>query len=132
MEILRQEYLDYLTCRAVKRPLFVELFGPLVGLEEEWRAQGAREDELDLTAFGFDYVRRHTVAVNTSLLGGEEQLLEDTPDYTIQRDAYGRRLKLYKRSATIGHPIEYPVHDRNSWRAIKPRYILSEARLAGL
>jgi uroporphyrinogen-III decarboxylase len=31
MEILRDQYLDYMTFRAVERPLFVELFGPLVG-----------------------------------------------------------------------------------------------------
>ena len=33
MEILRDQYLDDMTFRAVERPLLAELFGPLVGLE---------------------------------------------------------------------------------------------------
>ena len=36
--------------------MFTELFGPLIGLEEEWRAQGASAEELDLSAFDFYYV----------------------------------------------------------------------------
>ena len=35
MEVRREEYLDYMTFRRVERPLFVELFGPLVGLEDD-------------------------------------------------------------------------------------------------
>ena len=56
MEYLREAYLDYMFGRAVERPIFVELFGPLIGLEDEWRAQGASEAEIEMTAFGFDYV----------------------------------------------------------------------------
>ena len=41
----------------VERPIFVELFSPLVGLEGEWRMQGASEDEINMTAFDFDHVR---------------------------------------------------------------------------
>jgi hypothetical protein len=36
--------------------MFSELFGPLVGLSQEWTAQGASREELDLTAFDWDYV----------------------------------------------------------------------------
>ena len=38
------------------RPVFGELFGPLVGLPEEWRAQGAAEDEINMIGFDWDYV----------------------------------------------------------------------------
>src|SRR3712207_8875147 len=38
MEVRRVEYLDYMTFRANQRPLFTELFGPIVGLKEEWRS----------------------------------------------------------------------------------------------
>ena len=118
MEILRDQYLDYMTFRNVERPLLVELFGPLVGLDEEWRAQGAAESEIDLTAFGFDYVRRHSLQVNVGLLGGyEERVLEETAEHRILRDQYGRRVKLFKRSATIALPLDYPVTDMDSWLA---------------
>ncbi len=131
MELLRDEYIDYMTGRAVQRPLFVELFGPLVGLEEEWRAQGASEEEIALTAFGFDTVRRHFVAVNTGLLGGfPEEVVEENAEYRIMRDCYGRLTKLCKGKATIPLPLSYPVTDMDSWLRIKPLYAFSEARFA--
>jgi hypothetical protein len=39
MEILRDEYLDYMTFQAAPRPLFVELFDQLIGLDKEWQAR---------------------------------------------------------------------------------------------
>ncbi len=56
MRFHRDEYLDLMTYAPAHRPMFVELFGPLIGLEQEWRAQGATEDEINLTAFDWDYV----------------------------------------------------------------------------
>lgn len=41
----RERYLDHMTFRHSEGEMFCELFGPLIGLEEEWRAQGASEDE---------------------------------------------------------------------------------------
>ena len=131
MEIPRDQYLDYMTFRQVERPLLVELFGPLVGLEEEWRAQGAREDEIDLTVFGFDHVRRHGVQVNVGLIDGfEEQVLEETAEFVIRRDRYGRHAKLFKGKATAALPLDYPVTDMDSWLKIKPQYEYSEQRFA--
>ena len=108
MTVTREQYLDYMTFGNVERLLFVELFGPLVGLEDEWRAQGAREDEIDLTAFGFDHIYHHHVQVNVGLMGGgDEVLLCETPEYAIRRDAYGRTVKLFKSSATIALPLDH-------------------------
>ena len=39
----REEYIELMTFGSVERQMFVELFGPLVGLEEEWRKQGATQ-----------------------------------------------------------------------------------------
>jgi hypothetical protein len=131
MEILREQYLDYMTFRRAERPIFVELFGPLVGLEDEWRAQGASEDEIDMTAFGFDYVRRHSVGVNTGMMGGYEEVwIEETRDHVIGRDRYGRRVKMFKSASTIAHPLDYPVTDMDSWLKVKPWYTYSEQRFA--
>ena len=129
MRIHRDAYLDYMRFRHVERPYFVELFGPLIGLEDEWRAQGATEDEINLTAFGFDYVRPFGVPVNTGMKGGvKEEVLETTADYVILRDRYGRRMKLCKGVATIALPLEYPVCDMDSWLQIKSKYTFSEER----
>jgi hypothetical protein len=131
MEWLRGDYLDYMSGRRVPRPMLVELFGPLVGLEDEWRAQGATEEEVDLTAFGFDYVRRFGVEVARDYFPEEpEVVLEESDDYRIVRDGKGRRTKLSKGKATIGLPLEFPVKTEVDWLRVKPRYEFDPARFA--
>lgn len=147
MEVLRDEYIDYMTFRNVRRPLFTELFGPLIGLEDEWRQQGASEEEVNLRAFGFDYVRRHGVRCNTGAQGafdlrtGEvsglewaappftDVFIEETADHVIRRDRFGRTTKLCKGSATIALPLDYPVKDFESWLRIKPMFEFRESRM---
>ena len=51
MRFHREQYLELMTFGASERPMFVELFGLLVGVEDEWRAQGASQEEIDLVAF---------------------------------------------------------------------------------
>ena len=51
--VRREEYLDYMTFQANDRPLFTELFGPLVGLKEEWVDQGATPEELAFSALEY-------------------------------------------------------------------------------
>ena len=131
MEILRDEYIDYMTFRAVERPLFVELFGPLVGLDDEWRAQGATEREIAMTAFGFDHVRHHAALVHMGAIGGfEEEVIEETEEYVLHRDRLGRTKKLIKGVATVALPLDFPVTDMDSWLKVKPMFAFSEDRFA--
>ena len=51
--VRREEYLDFMTFRSNERPLFTELFGPLVGVKEEWAAQDAAPGEIDFSAFRY-------------------------------------------------------------------------------
>lgn len=129
MEVRREEFLDYMTFVENRRPLFTEIFGPIIGLKEEWAAQGASAAELDMSAFAY---RRHmngAVPVSTGFIGGPpEQILEETDEYVLARDRYGRRVKMIKSSATIALPLEYPVADMDDWLRIKPHYEFSEAR----
>ena len=77
----REEYLDYMTFRSNTRPLFTEIFGPLLGLKEEWAAQGALPAEIDLSAFRFRFPAEMGLPVNTGWLGGDpEAILEETAD----------------------------------------------------
>lgn len=132
MEYLRDEYLDCMTFKATApRPIFVEMFGPLIGLDAEWRRQGASEAEIQMSAFGFDYVRKHHVAVSTYMMDPlPPAVIEDTPEYSIARDGLGRRTKLFKSAATIPLPLDWPVTDMASWLRLKPKYDFSEARFA--
>ena len=129
MEVERTEYLDHMTFRANRRPLFTEPFGPIVGLKEEWRAQGATEAEIDLSAFRYRRTQYGNVPVNTGWLGpDQEEILEETADHILARDRIGRLVKLPKGFATLPLPLEYPVHDMADWLRMKPHYEFSEAR----
>jgi len=126
----RQEYLDLMTFGPAPRPMFVELFGPLVGLEDEWRRQGAAPDELDLTAFDWDYVETIGGGGHTGLRGGlERQVLQETAEYRLERDPLGRTVKLFKGAATIAHPLDFPVRTMDDWRRVKPMYEFHEDRV---
>ena len=129
MEVEREECLDYLTFQANRRPLFTEIFGPLVGLKEEWAAQGAAPEELDMSAFRYRRPMDGQVPVQTGWMGGpEEKVLEETEDYIIATDRMGRHVKLCKGSATIALPLDYPVKDMRDWQRIKHHYEFSEER----
>jgi len=61
--------------------MFVELFGLMVGLDREWSAQGATDDELNLVAFDWDYVPVVQCGGVTGLFGGTQPItLEETED----------------------------------------------------
>ena len=127
----RREYLDHMTFQRNDRPLFTEIFGPLIGLKEEWEAQGATAAELDFSAFPFRCESRGYLPANTGLNGGyPEVVLEENDDYKLWRDRLGRTMKLPKGRATIGLPLDYPVRTMDDWLKLKPWYTFSEERLA--
>lgn len=126
----REEYIELMTFRGSEKQMFVELFGPLIGLEQEWLNQGATPEELDLTAFDFDYVPLEGCGGNTGLFGGvTPRILEETAEYLIEVDSYGRKTKLCKGKATIALPMEYPVKDMDSWLKIKHWFEFHEDRI---
>jgi hypothetical protein len=125
----RDEYLDYMTFRRRDRPLFTEIFGPIIGLKEEWEEQGASRAELDFSAFRYRCEARAAIPVHTGRLGGyPEQVIEETDEYKIWRDGLGRTMKLNKGMATLGLPLDYPVATMDDWRKLKTWYEFSEAR----
>lgn len=129
MDVDRVEYLDHMTFRANRRPLLTEPFGPLLGLKEEWAAQGATPEELDMSAFRYRQPAYGHIPVNTGWQGGwAEEILETTDDHIIARDKYGRRIKLAVGYATLALPLDYPVRDMADWRKIRRHYEFSEDR----
>jgi hypothetical protein len=127
--VSRDEYLDYMTFQRNDRPLFTEIFGPLIGLKEEWEEQGATHEELDFSAFKYRCEARGRVPVNTGLLGGyEPQALEESEEFLLYRDELGRTMKMAKGRATLPLPMDWPVRNMDDWLEIKPWYQFSEAR----
>jgi len=130
MRFTRQQYISIMTFGPVDRPMFAELFGPLIGLAEEWRAQGATQEEIDLVAFDWDYVEVIGCGAATGVFGEPETvLLEEDDQYLIQRDGLGRTVKLCKGAATIPMPLTYPVKTMDDWKRIKPLYTFNERRV---
>jgi hypothetical protein len=127
--VSREEFLDYMTFRDNRRPLFDITFGPLVGLKREWAAQGATPDELSFAAFRTRTYAAGRVPVNTGWHGEHRrEILEETSEYRLERDHLGRVMKLIFRSATIPLPLNYPVETAEDWLRLKPHYQFSEER----
>ncbi|MBN2553333.1 MAG: hypothetical protein JXB06_11220 [Spirochaetales bacterium] len=130
MKWSREQYLELLTFGKVERQMFVELFGPLVGLEGEWLAQGASREELELVAFDWDYVPLIPCGENTSYMSERKPVvLEEKPDYVITLDGLGRRMKLFKNVATDPLPLDFPVRSFDDWLALKPLFEYREERI---
>jgi hypothetical protein len=129
-DVPREEYLDQMTFRAKRGPLFTEIFGPLVGLKEEWAAQGATPEELDLSAFRYRYAQFGSLPVTTGWVGeNQEEILEETDAVVLARDARGRLVKVFKQTASLPLPLEYPVKTMDDWLRLKPHYAFREDRI---
>lgn len=126
----RDQYLAHMRFEYTGREMFTELFGPLIGLEEEWRRQGATEAELDLSAFGWDSVDYAWLPIKTSAITGiTPHVLEDSEEFTLSIDRFGRKEKLSKKCATIALPMEYPVKTMDDWLKIRHWYQFCEERV---
>lgn len=126
----REQYIAHCHYEFTGREMFCELFGPLVGLEDEWRRQKATAKEIALTAFDWDYVLRTQLSGDTfAITGITPMVLEDHPEFTISIDKMGRRQKLCKQSATIPLPMDYPVKTMEDWLKIKHWYTFTEERV---
>jgi uroporphyrinogen-III decarboxylase len=132
MEVRREEYLDYMTFVENRHPLFTEIFGPLIGVKEEWAAQGATAEELNFSAFRYRQAMSGVIPVSAGGWIGDagSEILEETDAHIIARDHFGRRVKLCKGVATLPLPLEYPVESMDDWLRLKHHYAFSEERFA--
>lgn len=127
----RQEFLDHMTFQKNERPLFTEIFGPIVGLKEEWEQQGATPDELSFAAFRYRCEGRGQIPVRTGRIGGyEPKVLEENDEFIVSRDELGRTMKLAKGVSTLALPMDFPVKNMDDWLRIKSWYEFSEERFA--
>lgn len=126
----REEYLSHMTFHGSKREMFCELFGPLIGLDREWRAQGASNDEISLRAFGWDGVRTAWVPFDASPRSGiVPRVIADSDSETVSIDGMGREMHLSKRCATIPLPFTHPVRTPEDWDRIRHWYAFREDRI---
>jgi hypothetical protein len=130
MQWTREQYVELMSFGRVERPMFSELFGPLVGLEEEWRAQGASEDEINMVGFDWDYVPYVDCGgVCGPFPVSEPVVIEETDEHVLTRDYLGRRCKLCKRVATIALPLDFPLQLPDDWPRLKPFFAYRDDRI---
>ena len=126
MKFSRKDYLGLMTFSDFKRPMFVELFGPLVGLDIEWKDQGATQDEINMAAFDWDYLPVVQCGAIAGLFKGFDKIvLEETSEYIIEKDELGRKTKICKGYSTQSLPMDFPVMDMESWLRVKKFYEFS-------
>lgn len=130
MRWTREEYLSHMTFGESPRELFTELFGLLIGLDEEWKSQGADEKELTLEAFGWDYVRCAGAPLDVSPRSGiTPRVISETESEQLSIDSMGRRMRLSKKCATIPLPFSYPVETPEDWEKVKSWYSFDISRV---
>lgn len=130
MKFNREQYINLMTFGDTDRQMFSELFGPLIGLDSEWRVQGASEDEINMTAFDWDYVPYVDCGgVCTAFKTTPAQVIEENDEYRVERDFLGRTMKLCKATATLPLPMNYPVSEPCDWEKVKHFFTFDEARV---
>jgi uroporphyrinogen-III decarboxylase len=130
MKWTRQQYIELMTFGDAPRPMFSELFGPLIGLAEEWRDQGAGEDEIAMVGFDWDHVPYVDCGGACGAFGTPAAVpIEDTEAYRIERDYLGRTVKLCKGTATIPLPLDFPVRTMDDWRRLKRYFEFDQRRI---
>ncbi|MBU0637540.1 MAG: hypothetical protein KKB50_01645 [Planctomycetes bacterium] len=130
MRFRREQFIEIMRFGRPARPMFSELFGLMVGVADEWRAQGATPAEISLAAFDWDYVPHVHCGANCGALGQAAPVtLHETDEYVIQRDYLGRTTKLYKAAATLPLPLDYPVQTADDWLGLKGLFEFGEQRV---
>lgn len=129
MKWTNRQYVDLMTYNHPERPMFSELFGPIVGLADEWRKQGATEDMIKMRAFAFDYVPYYNLGNLDSIHRQKEIVIEDTPLRYEGIDHYGRKVRMDKRTSTIPLPENFPVETMDDWLKIKHMFEYDACRI---
>jgi uroporphyrinogen-III decarboxylase len=126
----REDFINYMSFGEARRDMLSETMGLLIGLDKEWAAQGAGPDELDLTGFCFDYVDALEVGNTGAIHLQKEEVIEETAEYIILRDTWGRMAKRVKATATIPMPFVYLVKTMDDWRKVKHMFEFSAERIS--
>ena len=130
MKLNREQYLSHMLFQGSDREWFCEIFGPLPQLKKEWQAQGATQEQLNLTAFDWDNMDAMVLAGGTwPLTGLQSKIIEDTAEQTLAIDYLGRHTKLIKSSASIALPTDFPINCPEDWERVRPWFAFQESRV---
>lgn len=130
MTVRREEFLDHMTFKTNQDTLYRETLGPLIGVKEEWKAQGATDEELNLSAFDYKEAIYYDCGVFTGYYGPDlSEILENDGEELLYKNHMGVKHRLIKQSSSLGHPIDFPVTGWEDWEKLKSRYQFCEGRI---
>lgn len=130
MTVRREEFLDHMTFVTNERTLYRETLGPLMGVKESWREQGAGAAEIDLSAFTYQEALYYDCGIFSGYYGPDQSQIISNDDQTlVYRNFMGVTHQLCKGSSTLGHPMAFPVKNRADWERIKSRYQYCDGRI---
>lgn len=109
-------------------------YGLMPGVIEQWHAQGLPEsvDEQHIREY-FGFPAKHAqLPLNAGPVPAlEERVVEETSEFRIATDVWGRKTKIMKGVTTIALGKEFPVRDRDTWLPYKERLQFSPDRIGG-
>ena len=121
----RERYIKTLAFESVDRLPVWHAYGLMPGVLDSWHAEGLPEtvqNKEDVRRyFGFGWNPSPLPLRLGPIPAFETKVVEETAEYRIAIDAWGRKTKLLKAVTTLPLATEFPVSDWDSWRTIKAR-----------
>jgi uroporphyrinogen decarboxylase-like protein len=120
----RERFINTIQYKPVDRLPERHAYGLMPGVLEEWHSQGLPADieEEDIREyFGFPAHPGHLPLEMGPLPAFEERVLEETQEYRVAMDAWGRKTKIMKGVTTLALGKEFPVKDWETWLPYKER-----------
>ncbi len=131
----RERFLATVQFEPVDRLPFRHAYGLMPGVLEDWWEQGlprsvqnGREDIYEY--FGFPTGRGKPLPIDIGPRPPyQSAVIEETADYVIRTDIWGRTTKVMTEYASLAIGIEFPVKDWDSWLPLRERLQYSADRI---
>lgn len=124
--ILRERFVRYFKGDKGLRPPFLHVFGPMQETLKLWLAEGMEDEYQWFREVGFEGEANkqfgNWVPVNAFVCPPfEREVLAEDGRYRIFRNSWGTTVKAPCDGSVMDYPIEFPVHDERSWKAMQER-----------
>ena len=129
----RDRYIRTVQFKPVDRLPERHAYGLMPGVLEEWHRQGlpvSVQTHADIADyFGFP-AKGEPLPINIGPVPAfQERILDETDEYRVAIDGWGRKTKIMKGVTTIALGKEFPVFDWESWKPYKSRLGFSIERI---
>ena len=129
----RERFVRTVRFETVDRLPIRHAYGLMPGVLDEWRSQGLpptveSDSELN-TYFGFPPAPEPLPIDLGPRPPFEEQVIEETCEYRVAIDRWGRKTRIMKGVTTLAQGKEWPVTDRETWRSYEERLRFAADRI---